>query len=143
MVPPKPSASASRYRVRRARSSSIRPSQSLSSPSQTSVTAGLTAALASSQSPGTSTYPAGAEQARTVSAPPYPSPSASRKKVDRRNSSISPSQLLSFPSQTSSAPGWIPGSASSQSPGTSTYPAGAEQAWTVSAPPKPSPSASR
>ena len=76
-VVPKPSPSASGYQVVRP-SSSVAPSQSLSSPSQTSTAAGLTAEAPSSQSPPCEEKPVGREQPSIVPlSAPKPSPSVS------------------------------------------------------------------
>src|SRR5690349_10412092 len=54
--------------------SSVRPLQSLSAPSQVSTSEGLAAAFVSSQSPMSSAYPAGiVHAARVIPATPYPS----------------------------------------------------------------------
>src|SRR5690349_8901873 len=78
---PYPSPSASRYQIVPT-PSSTKPSQSLSSRSQTSVPPGWTLACVSSQSVLFATYPAGMVQAWTdCAAFPYPSPSRSLYQV--------------------------------------------------------------
>ena len=96
------------------------PSQSSSTPLQTSVAPGFTAAVVSSQSVSTSTYPEGASQVSVAVEPaaPYPSPSLSRYQVptsEAEEPSTVPSQSLSTSSQTSLAFGWIESSLSLQS----------------------------
>src|SRR5687767_9425978 len=106
--------------------SSVKPSQSLSFPSQTSITLGWMEPSLSLQSWLLETYPEGAVQAVTETALlPNPSPSASLKKTEARAvpSSICPLQLLSLPSQVSAAFGLMAASESLQSRLLVTYPA--------------------
>src|SRR4051812_15390486 len=82
------------------------PLQSLSALSQTSGLLGNASGSESSQSVPVETYPAGASHPSAGRATsPKPSPSASAYHVDSTPSSIRPSQLLSRPSQISTAPG--------------------------------------
>ena len=98
---------------------SVVPSQSSSTSLQTSVAAGLTAASVSSQSELSLTDPLGAEQETELElASPKPSLSASLYQVAAStlsSGSMSPSQSLSMPSQTSDSPGFTAASVSSQS----------------------------
>ncbi len=118
---PKPSESASVYQVEAstALSSSMSPSQLLSMASHTSLCPGLAAAVLSSQSVASLTWPLGSAQATVVlAASPKPSPSVSAYQVSASaavSGSMIPSQSSSTPLQTSVASGFTAASPSSQS----------------------------
>src|SRR5687768_5963894 len=108
------------------------PSQSLSSPSHTSVAEGFTVLLESSQSSSLLTYPSGVEQPALVpQGLPKPSQSQSRYQVEPPASSMLPSQSSSRPLQVSVPAGLTADRLSSQSSSLLTYPAGAEHATRV------------